>query len=316
MDNMEIQLARLIDPDVPEAVIASGLLRLADLPITASMLATAVRMVMERAVTRSAPAGTIDVCGTGGDHRHSLNVSTAVAFVSAACGARVAKHGNRAASSRSGATDVLEALGINTGLTPDASLEQLQRCGLTFLNAARYHPALARLAPHRKALGRPTLFNLIGPLLNPFGIRRQLIGVYAPELAGVMAEAARKLGRDCAWVVCGGLDELSLTENNHVAAATATGVAAFKIDSRSLGFPRPAADSLTGGDANHNAAALVAMLEGASGAYRDTVLLNTAAALVVAGLAEDLPSGIAMARFGIDRGAALALLHSLQETTL
>lgn len=252
----------------------------------------------------------MDLCGTGGDAAGTVNVSTAAALVAASCGAKLAKHGNRAASSRAGSTDVLQALGIAVARTPHAAEDQFGAYGITFLSAPDFHPALVALAPLRQRLGRRTIFNLLGPLLNPAGVTRQLVGVYAPQLLAPFAAALRRLGSERAWIVHGdGLDELTVTGASDVALLDGS---RQRIDPATLGLRLWAKDDLRGGDAGENAALLQAMLQGAPGAYRDIVILNAGAALVVAGLADTLQRGVDEARHGIDSGAALDLLRRLR----
>jgi anthranilate phosphoribosyltransferase len=311
--DIERLLNETLDSRTSDTEVGQAMSKIADLPASPGAICAVVRRLMALAQITPAPGGTIDVCGTGGDHRNTLNVSTAVAFVAAACGAKVAKHGNRAATSRSGATDVLDALGISTSLPPDMAIRQLEQFGLTFLNAARYHPALARLAPYRRALGRPSIFNLVGPLLNPFAVTRQLIGVYPPGIVPVMAEAARRLGRQCVWVVSSGTDELSVLQRNFVVVMQDDAIVSRALDEAHFGVQFGDEEGLTGGDPLHNAKALLSMLEGARGVYRDTVILNAAAALVVAQRADDIPAGIIMAGEAIDNGSAHAKLRQLQD---
>ena len=266
----------------------------------------------ERMIRVRAPAGAIDVCGTGGDGAHSLNVSTAVAIVVAAAGVPVAKHGNRAASSKAGAADTLEALGLDLTRAADIAERSLADLGICFLFAQNHHPALKRLGPIRKALGRRTIFNLMGPLANPARVRRQLIGIARPAYVPIYAEALAMLGADRAMVVSGdeGLDELSVAGGNDVADVTADGIVAMRRWSPAdAGLPGHPIDAIRGGDPVHNAAALRALLMGEAGPYRDAVLFNAAAALMVAGAVDDLREGAEDAAEAIDKGLANALLN-------
>ncbi|MDB5702620.1 MAG: anthranilate phosphoribosyltransferase, partial [Sphingomonadales bacterium] len=247
------------------------------------------------------------VCGTGGDGSHSLNVSTAVAILVAACGVPVAKHGNRAASSKAGAADTLEALGLNldrASATAEATLADL---GICFLFAQTHHPALARLAPIRKAIGRRTVFNLTGPAANPAGVTRQLIGVARPDFLPVFAEALTLLDTEDAMLVAGDepLDELSVS---HPSTIVRLNRAPARIAPEDVGLPRHPSEALRGGDAAFNAAALRRMFLGEPGAYRDAVLFNTAAALIIAGHVTDWREGIEEASETLDRGLANTLL--------
>ncbi|WP_298223408.1 anthranilate phosphoribosyltransferase [Acidocella sp.] len=274
---------------------------------------TAMRQRMTRIV---APAGAMDVCGTGGDGAASLNISTAVTFVLAACGIPVAKHGNKALSSRSGAADVLSALGIRIEPPIERLASILREVGCVFMFAPRHHPALRHAAPVRVELGTRTLFNLTGPMANPAGVTRQLMGVYDPVWARPVAETLRDLGTESAWVVHGGgMDELVLEGENHVVSLQNGVIAEFTVAAADAGLKAEPAALLKGGDAAYNAEALLALLRGGRGAYRDTVLLNAAAALVVARLVDTLPQGVALAAKAIDEGTALAVLERLKSVS-
>jgi anthranilate phosphoribosyltransferase len=264
----------------------------------------------ERMIPVVAPAGAIDVCGTGGDGAHSLNVSTAVAIVVAACGIPVAKHGNRAASSKAGAADTLEALGLDLDRASARAEESLADLGITFLFAQKHHPALARLAPVRRAIGRRTIFNLTGPLANPARVTRQLIGVARPDYLNTYAEALRLLGSDSAMMVAGDepLDELSIAGPSSLIRIGQCGDGEARLAPEDAGLSRHPLEALRGGDPAYNAAALRRLLMGEAGAYRDAVLLNAAAALIVAGRVEHWVDGVEEAAEAIDSGVAKALL--------
>ncbi|MGC8476144.1 MAG: anthranilate phosphoribosyltransferase [Acetobacteraceae bacterium] len=279
---------------------------------TVAELTGAVRAMRARMAAIAAPADAIDVCGTGGDNAGTLNVSTAVTFVVAACGVPVAKHGNRALSSRTGGADVLAALGVEVE-APLARLPAvLEAAGCAFLFAPRHHPSMRHAAGPRVELGTRTIFNLLGPLANPARVRRQLTGVFAADWARPMAETLGRLGSEAAWLVHGdGLDELSLSGPNHVAALEGGVVREFTLTGAEAGLPAWPREAIRGGEAAENAAALRALLEGASGAYRDTVLFNAAAALRLAGRVADLRAGVAAAAAAIDSGAALGVLERL-----
>jgi len=254
----------------------------------------------------------IDLCGTGGDGIGTLNISTACAFVVAACGVPVAKHGNRSMSSKSGTADCLEALGVKIDLSPAGASRCLREVGLCFLFAQAYHPAMRRAAPVRKELGFHTIFNLLGPLLNPARVRRQLIGVYSKEWVVPVAETLARLGAEHAWVVHGdGMDEIAVSGATHVAVLEGGKVTTREVTPEDGGLQRWTLDAIRGDDCNHNAAALRRLLEGETGAYRDIVAINAAAALVVAGKATDLREGVALALQAIDSGAAKAKLEKL-----
>ncbi len=283
---------------------------------TVEELAGAVRALTSRMIGIAAPAGAIDVCGTGGDGRETLNVSTAVAFVVAGAGVPVAKHGNRALTSRTGGADVLAALGVGLELSPERLERCLERVGLAFLFAPRHHAALRHAAAARAALPTRTILNLAGPLANPARVRRQLVGVYDPAWLEPMAAVLHRLGGERAWLVHGdGLDELTLSGPSEVVALEAGRTRRFTLSPEAVGLGRRPVEAIRGGGAEDNAAALLALLEGAPGAYRDTVLLNAAAALVVSGVAHDLPTAMRPARRSIDDGAALRVLHRLRQET-
>jgi len=277
---------------------------------TSIEIAAAARAMRERMNRISAPEGAIDVCGTGGDGAHSLNVSTAVAIVVAAAGVPVAKHGNRAASSLAGGADTLEALGLDLDRASARAEESLADLGIAFLFAQKHHPALARLGPVRKRIGRRTVFNLTGPVCNPAGVQRQLIGVARPDFLPVYAEAIEMLGTASTMLVSGDepLDELSIAGPSTIIRIGACGSGRSRITPADAGLARHELTALKGGDAQFNASALRRLLQGEQGAYRDAVLLNVAAALIVAGEVNTLSDGVEEAAETIDRGLAKALL--------
>ena len=302
--------ADILDGRVPDEAVAAFLTTLTLRDETAIEIAAAARALRERMREVAAPVGAIDVCGTGGDGAHSLNVSTAVALVVAACGVAVAKHGNRAASSRAGAADTLEALGLDLDRAAACAEESLDALGIAFLFAQTHHPALSRLAPVRRAIGRRTIFNIVGPLCNPARVTRQLMGVARTDYVDTVAEALRLLGTDSAMIVSGdeGLDELSIAGGSRAVRIGACGDHAEHVVPGDAGLePHPLA-AIRGGDAVFNAAALRALLAGEAGAYRDTVLLNAAGALIVADRAGDWAAGVAIAADAIDSGEAEARL--------
>lgn len=311
----EALFGRIFDGAMSDEEIARTLVAMADRGETATEVAGLVRAMRARMTRVAAPAGAIDVCGTGGDGQHSLNVSTAVALVVAACGVPVAKHGNRAASSLAGGADTLEALGLNLSRASALAEATLPDLGIAFLFAQAHHPALARVATIRKALGRRTIFNLCGPLANPAGVTRQLVGVAHPSLIALYREAMALLETDAALIVSGaeGLDELSIAGTSYMASLGIEGLPAeLRPEDTGLASHDPAA--LRGGDAAFNAAALRGLLIGEPGAYRDAVLLNSAAALLVAGQVDDWFEGVEEAAEAIDRGLAKALLDCWIET--
>lgn len=272
--------------------------------------ALALRARMSRI---AAPKDAVDTCGTGGDGQGSFNISTAAALVAAAAGVTVAKHGNRAQSSKSGSADLLAALGLNLD-APKAALERaLKEARIAFLMAPRHHGAMRHVAEARRELGFRTVFNLLGPLANPAGAKRQLIGVFAEEWLTPIAEVLKALGSERVWVVHGwdGLDELTTTGPSEVAALEDGRIRRFAVTPEEAGLSRAKPAALAGGTAEENAARLRALLEGEKGPLRDIVLLNAAAALIVAGKAENLAGGAALAAAALDDGRAKATLEAL-----
>ncbi|MGK2285972.1 anthranilate phosphoribosyltransferase [Pedomonas sp. V897] len=303
--------------DVPDAVIAAFFMGLKMLGESASDLVAAASAMRRRAIPVAAPAGAIDTCGTGGDGLFTLNVSTAAAIVAAACGVPVAKHGNRSATSKSSSAGVLEALGVVIGHEPAHVERCLAELGITFILASAHHPAMKAVADVRRTLRIPTIFNLVGPLTNPANVTRQVIGVYSEKWVTPMAEALGRLGAERAWVIfgAGGMDELSLVGPSMVAETRNGHVSRFTVTPEELGLTPAPIEAIRGGDAEHNAAALRRMLAGEKGAYRDTVVLNAAAALVVGDKAATLAEGIAQAADAIDTGRAAGLLDRWIEMT-
>lgn len=277
---------------------------------TSVEIAACARAMRDRMIEVEAPAGAIDVCGTGADGQHSLNVSTAVAIVVAACGVPVAKHGNRAASSKAGGADTLEALGLDLDVAAATAERSLAECGIAFLFAQKHHPTLAALAPIRRKIGRRTVFNLVGPICNPARVTRQLIGIARPDFMPVYAGAIELLGLEAAMLVAGDepLDELSIAGPSTVVRIGACGSGTLRIEPADAGLPTYPSHALRGDDAAYNAAALRRLLQGEEGAYRDAVLLNCAAALMVAGRANTLAEGVEEAGEVLDNGLANTLL--------
>jgi anthranilate phosphoribosyltransferase len=280
---------------------------------TVAEITGAVRAMRAKMLTIDAPAGAIDTVGTGGDAKGTYNISTASAFVVAACGVPVAKHGNRALSSRSGAADVLMALGINIDADMRLVQKALREVNLCFLMAPRHHSAMRHVGPTRVELGTRTIFNLLGPLSNPARVKRQLVGVFAPQWVKPLAEVLRDLGHERAWVVHGadGLDELSTTGPSQVAELNEGKIKTFEVSPADAGLPKARLADLLGGDAEYNAEALRALLDGAAGPFRDIVLYGSAAALIVAGKVGDLKEGVAKAAEAIDSGRARQTLAGL-----
>jgi anthranilate phosphoribosyltransferase len=280
---------------------------------TVDELTGAARLLRTRMLPVSAPADAVDIVGTGGDGLKTYNVSTCAALVAAGAGLVIAKHGNRSVSSLSGASDVLTALGVKIDLNPAQIADVIEKTGVAFLWAPMHHPAMKVWAPVRSELGLRTLFNLMGPICNPANVKRQVVGVFAAQWVEPIAEVLAKLGSRHAWVVHGrdGLDELSTTGPTLVAELKDGAVSTFEVTPEDAGLARASLDALKGGDAAVNAAALRDVLDGVAGAYRDIVLLNAGAALVVGGKADDLRAGVALAAKSIDSGAARAALERL-----
>ncbi|MCZ6604304.1 MAG: anthranilate phosphoribosyltransferase [Alphaproteobacteria bacterium] len=279
-------------------------------------LTGAARVLRDKALHIDAPDGAIDTCGTGGDAKGTLNISTGATFVIAACGVPVAKHGNRALSSKSGAADVLTALGIDIEADMSLVRESLWENGIGFLMAPRHHVATANVSGARVELGTRTIFNLLGPLSSPAEVKRQIIGVFAPEWVEPLAAVLGELGSDRAWVMHGdGMDELTTTGTTSVAELKDGAVRCFEVTPEDAGLPRATLEDLKGGDPEYNAGALKDMLEGAKGPYRDIVALNAAAALVVAEKADDLAAATRMAEQAIDNGLALERMQRMIEIT-
>jgi anthranilate phosphoribosyltransferase len=303
--------ADILDGAVSDEAVADFLIALTRREETSVEIAAAARAMRERMIGIAAPANAIDVCGTGGDGHHTLNVSTAVALVVASAGVPVAKHGNRAASSKAGAADTLEALGLDmarAGATAEASLAEL---GICFLFAANHHPAMRRIQPIRQKIGRRTIFNLMGPLANPARVTRQLVGIARPDYVATYAEALALLGTERSWVVAGeeALDEISIAGPTWLAEVTGDAVRQRTLTPADAGLPEHPISAIRGGAAAENAAALRRLLNGELGPYRDAVLLNAAAALVLADEVADLEEGAVRAGEAIDRGAARGLLE-------
>jgi anthranilate phosphoribosyltransferase len=313
--DMEAAFAEIMDGLAAHEDIKRFLMLTTPLMSFAPLIASGARALRSRMVRVTAPEGAIDVCGTGGDGAHTLNISTAVAFVVAGCGVPVAKHGNRAMSSKSGAADVLEALGVK--LTADVpTLERcLREAGVAFLFAQNHHPAMRHVALARRELGKRTIFNLLGPLSNPAGVKRQLVGVFSADFLEPVAGALKELGCEKAWVVhgAGGLDELSAQhrEANTVAVLDGGAVTIVKASVDAEVHP-----DIRGGAAAENAEEMRALLSGGGRpGHRDAVILNAAGALVVAGRAKNVPEGWPMAAQSLDSGAAKAALEQLVSVT-
>jgi anthranilate phosphoribosyltransferase len=283
---------------------------------TIGEIVACARAMRRASLTLSHPYQVIDVCGTGGDGLHTLNISTAVAFVVAGAGLKVAKHGTRAISSKSGSSDVLTALGVDIAASPDRQLRALETAGVCFLFAPAHNAAMRHVLPIRQELGFRTIFNLLGPLANPANAQRQLLGVYDVRWVEPLARVLGALGAERAWVVHGeGLDEMTTTGTTQVAEWRGEGVRLFNVTPEAVDLPRVSLAELAGGEPRANAEALRALLAGDRGPYRDIVLLNAAAALLVGGKVETLHEGLEMGRRSIDEGRAQASLEALIEAT-
>jgi anthranilate phosphoribosyltransferase len=280
---------------------------------TVDEITGAVTTMRAKMLTVDAPAGAVDVVGTGGDASGSFNISTCAAFIVAGAGVPVAKHGNRALSSKSGAADVLGALGVKFELTPDQVGRCIREAGIGFMFAPAHHPAMKNVGPTRVELGTRTIFNLLGPLSNPAGVKRQMVGTFSKHWVEPMAQVLKNLGSESIWVVHGsdGLDEITTTGTTSVTALENGKLRSFEITPEDAGLKRANAADLRGGDAQANAGALAEVLKGKKGPLRDISLLNAAAALIVAGKAKDLKDGVALAAKSVDSGDAQARLDRL-----
>lgn len=284
---------------------------------TVEEIAAAAGAMRARMNRITAPVDAMDIVGTGGDGKGTLNISTATAFVVAGAGVPVAKHGNRNLSSKSGAADALTQMGINVMGGPAVAQRAIAQAGICFMMAPMHHPAMRHVGPPRAELGTRTIFNLLGPLTNPAGVRRQLTGAFSTAWLRPMAEVLRDLGSEAAWLVHGsdGTDEITIAGETHVVALDDGRIEEFTVTPEDAGLPRHPFEAIIGGTPAQNARAFRALLEGETGAYRDAVLLNAAAALLIAGRAADLREGAAMAAHSIDSGAARARLTALAEIT-
>ena len=307
----------ILNGDATAAQIGAFLTALRVRGETVDEIAAGVSVMRANAMKVKVPTHVLDTCGTGGDGSGSYNISTAVAIVAAACGAYVAKHGNRALSSKSGSSEVLESLGVNLALSPTALEQCINDVGIGFLFAPNHHAAMRHVGPTRQELGFRTIFNLLGPLSNPAGANRQLLGVFDAKWVEPLAHVLKKLGSERAWVVHGsdGMDELTTTGPSTVAELRKGEVSVFEVTPKDAGLASAKPEDLVGGTPEENAAAMSALLDGEAGAYRDIVLLNTAAALMVCNKAETLKEGADMATLAIDDGGAKSVLANLVATT-
>jgi anthranilate phosphoribosyltransferase len=314
---MEGAVSYIIGGEAAPGEIAFFLTALSQRGETVDEIVGAAKVLRRNAETVKAPDGAVDCCGTGGDGQHTWNVSTAVALVAASCGVPMAKHGNRASSAKTGAADVMEALGVRFDLTTEQLEEALVRFNFAFLMAPRHHQAMKNVAAVRQALGFRTIFNLIGPLANPAGTKRQLVGVFDIKWVRPLAEALQRLGAEKAMVVhgAGGLDEITVTGPTRAARLERDKIAEKDLLPSDFGLKTHKLADLTGGYAEANAAALMDVLKGKPGAYRDIVLANAAAVLMLHGSVASLPLGARLAADCIDRGETLQLLDSYRQFT-
>ena len=310
---MTTAVTLLLDGAVSDAQAAGFLVGLRARGETIEEITAAARVMRKKALAVSAPEDAVDTCGTGGDGQGTFNISTAAAIVAAGCGVPIAKHGNKAASSRSGSSDVLTALGVNIHATPAMITRCIEEAGVGFMFAAAHHQAVANVAKVRSALGVRTLFNMLGPLTNPAGAKRQLMGVFAQDRVEPLAGVLLSLGAKRAWVVHGedGLDEITTTGETMVASIEDGTISVFRIAPEDVGLKRASADDLKGGSPVDNARAIEDVLSGAQGAFRDIVVLNAGAAALVGEKVETLREGVEMAAHAIDSGGAARALQTL-----
>lgn len=307
----------LFNGDATPAQIAGLLMAMRARGESVAEYAAAAAAMRSKCIPVKAPEGAMDIVGTGGDGLGTLNISTATAFVVAGAGQPVAKHGNRNVSSKSGAADALGQLGINVMVGSEIVERGLKEANIAFMMAPMHHPAMKHVMPVRQELGCKTIFNILGPLTNPAGVKRQLTGAFAPDLIFPMAETLQELGSEKAWLVHGhdGMDEISITGTTSVAALENGEVTGREIHPEDAGLPVHKLADILGGTPEENAKALLALMEGAEGAYRDAVLLNAAAALVVADRANSLTEGVEIAKESIASGRAMAAIKMLSKVT-
>lgn len=316
-DEAEAAFGILFDGDATPAQIGGLLMALRVRGESVDEYAAAAKVMRAKCLPVAAPAGAMDIVGTGGDGKGTLNISTATAFVVAGAGVPVAKHGNRNLSSKSGAADALGQLGVEVMVGPKVVEAALREVGIAFMMAPMHHPAVRHVMPARMELGTRTIFNILGPLTNPAGVKRQLTGAFARDVIRPMAETLLALGSEAAWLVHGrdGTDEISIAGITDVAMLANGEVTEREVHPEEAGLPVHPFDAILGGTPEENGVAFRALLGGAAGAYRDAVLLNAAAALVIAGVATDLREGVAMAAESLDSGAARAKIEALARIT-
>ncbi|MEM9468973.1 MAG: anthranilate phosphoribosyltransferase [Pseudomonadota bacterium] len=310
-DAMTEAMRFIMNGEATDNEIEEFLVKLSERGEAVSEITGAAKVMRNMAASIKAPEGSIDCCGTGGDASETYNISTAVAFVCAASGVPIAKHGNRAASSKSGAADVLEQLGISLDLNKDNLELALKELNFCFLMAPHHHGAMRHVMPARKRIAHRTIFNLLGPLANPAGTKKQLIGVFDEKWLRPMAETLRNLGSETAWLVHGtdGLDEITTTAETKCVVLENRSIEERTLIPEDFGLERASPELLKGGDAEQNAAAIYALLEGHKNAYRDIVLANTAAVLMIHGKTNDLKEGMKLAAYEIDSGKALSIFE-------
>lgn len=316
-DELRNALTSILNGEAQSEQISALLLGLEIVGLTAREVRVGTEVMRANMIPVDVQGDVIDIVGTGGTGLHTLSISTATAIVCAAAGAKVAKHGNRAASSLTGTADTLSELGVNLSVTPERTAEMIQDVGLGFLFAPNHHPAMRHVGPARRALGVRTLFNLLGPMSNPAGARRMLLGVCDDQWRQPMAEALRNIGVDHVWVVHGhdGLDEITTTGPSFVTEVKGPDIREFTLSPQTYGFELATLDSLRGGEPAENAKALAELLDGQASDYRDIVLLNAGAALMIAGIADNIPAGIDLAAAAIDNFAARTTLAKLVAAT-
>ncbi len=315
-DEAEAAFSVMMSGEATPSQIGGFLMALRVRGETVDEISGAVQSMRSRMLRVEAPDDAMDIVGTGGDASGSYNISTCTAIVVAGCGVPIAKHGNRALSSKSGAADTLIALGVNLELDPAGISRCINEAGLGFMFAPAHHAAMRYVGPTRVELGTRTIFNLLGPLSNPAGVKRQLVGVFDPKWVRPLAEVLQQLGSESVWVVHGdGMDEMTVTGETMVAELKDGTVREFIVTPEDAGLPVHDFEALKGGDAEHNAAALREVLDGARNAYRDVVLLNSAASLIVAGKTGDLEEGVMLAANAIDSGAAKRVLDRLVDVS-
>ena len=316
-EEAEIAFAALFDGEATPSQIGGLLMALRTRGETVGEYAAAAAVMRAKCNAVKAPEGAIDIVGTGGDGKGTLNISTATAFVVAGAGVTVAKHGNRNLSSKSGAADALTQMGVDVMVGPDVVEKALSEVGIGFMMAPMHHPSIKHVMPTRAELGTRTIFNILGPLTNPAGVKRQLTGAFSPALLMPMAETLAELGSEAAWIVHGsdGTDEITITGVTHAAVLDAEMVTEREIHPEDAGLPVHPFEAIMGGEPAENAAAFRALLDGQASAYRDAVCLNAAAALLISGKVSDLKEGAEMAAVSIDSGAAKAKIEGLAKVT-